>query len=96
MKKYIYIALIALTSCNLDNSHEVRYSPDGTDSIAHVQYFDGDQYTSFDMPYAQFKMLYSEGGYEACYEYALQHELPVYWQRKYAGYKKKESRPIRE
>lgn len=89
MKKLFYIALIALASCRPDESHEVRYSPDGTDSIAHVSYFDGSQFNIFDMAYAQFKTLYDEGGYEACYEYARTHELPVAWQRKYAGYKKR-------
>lgn len=86
MKHLIYI-LLALASCK-DTHHEVRYNADGTDSVVHVSYFDGQQFTSFYMNYPQFKVLYDSVGYEGCYDYARAHELPVYWLREYSKYKR--------
>lgn len=87
MKHLFYILLIALASCK-DTTHEVRYSPDGSDSVVYVRYYDGQQFTSFYMAYPQFRVLYDSVGYEGCYEYARHHQLPVFWQRKYSKYKK--------
>jgi hypothetical protein len=87
MKHLIYILLLALASCR-DTAHEVRYKPDGTDSVVHVNYFDGKQFTTFYLDYPTFKILYDSVGYEGCYDYRIAHELPVYWQREYSRYKK--------
>lgn len=94
MKKILAIALF-FVSCNggltpgsLPSLHEVRYSPDGKDSIACVKYFDGNQYNTFCMGYALFKDVYDKEGYEGCYEYYLSHELPEFWLKEYKQYKK--------
>lgn len=89
MKHLIYIALFAI-ACNggLTSNHEVRYSPDGKDSIAYVQYFDGKQFNNIYMGYEQFKTLYDDGGYEAVYDYYLGHQLPEVWRKKYETYKR--------
>jgi hypothetical protein len=87
MKKLIYILFFALVSC-AEYSHEVRYSPDGKDSIAYVRYYDGQQIHTFYMPYEQFKIVFDNQGYEGCYDYARRNELPVFWLKKYSKYKK--------
>lgn len=89
MKHLIYITLLAI-ACNggLTSTHEVRYSPDGKDSIAYVQYYDGKQYNNIYMGYEQFKTLYDDGSYEAVYEYYLAHELPAFARKKYSMYKR--------
>lgn len=86
MKHLIYIALL-LASCK-DTTHEVRYKPDGTDSVVHVSYYDGHQFTTFYMSYPNFKVLYDSLGYEGCYDYARAHELPDFWLREYSTYKR--------
>lgn len=87
MKKILYILLFALTSCK-ETSHEVRYKPDGTDSVVHVSYYDGNQFNTFYMAYELFKDVYDKEGYEGCYEYCLSHDLPDYWLCEYSKYKK--------
>lgn len=88
MKHLIYITLLAI-ACNggLTSTHEVRYSPDGNDSVVVMKYYDGHQYNNIYMGYELFKDLYDEGGYESVYDYYLAHELPEYWLKKYATYK---------
>jgi hypothetical protein len=86
MKKLILLLL--LTGCSRPSTtHKVSYSPDGMDSIAVVNYFDGQQFNTFYLPYPLFKDLYNDGGYESVYDYYLAHELPEYWLKKYATYK---------
>ena len=87
MKHLLYILLFALISCK-ETHHEVRYKPDGSDSVVHVTYFDGSQFTTFYMSFPNFKIIYDSLGYEGCYDYARSHELPVYWQREYSKYKR--------
>jgi hypothetical protein len=87
MKHLIYILFFAIASCK-ETTHEVRYSPDGTDSVAHISYYDGKQFTTFYMSYPNFKIIFDSLGYEGCYEYAREHELPVFWLREYSKYKK--------
>lgn len=88
MKKLILILLLA--SCrNSQSLHEVQYSPDNTDSVAYVWYYDGQQHYTFHMPYEQFKALYDEGGYESVYDYYREHELPEHFKKKYEAYRVK-------
>lgn len=92
MKKLLsIIALYALLSCNGSPypAHEMRYSPDGKDSVVRMTYFDGRAFYEFYMHYVVFESLYKEGGYDKCYEYHTDHMLPVYWERKYRTYKPK-------
>lgn len=86
MKLLSIILLFALLSCS-DTSHEVRYKPDGTDSVAYIRYFDGVQFNTFYMSYPNFKIIYDSAGYEGCYEYYINHEMPLYWKREYSKYK---------
>lgn len=90
MKKLLYIALVALASCNVNSMHEVRYSSDGRDSVVFMMYFDGEQYNNAYINYPQFKTLYQEGGYDAVYDYVTTQDMPVYWMRKYAEYKRRD------
>lgn len=88
MKQLLIIFLLfALLSCK-DTNHEVRYSPDGKDSVVYVSYYDGRQFTTFYMGYGQFKAVYDEEGYEGCYDYYREHELPAHWLRTYSKYKR--------
>lgn len=88
MKKILL--LILLTACNsgFDSRHEVRYSPDGKDSVVYMMYFDGRQFNNVYMNCQQFDVLYDDGGYEAVYDYYLGHQLPVHWLKKYKEYKR--------
>lgn len=90
MKKIIYIAMVALASCNdsLPTTHEVRYSDDGKDSVVYVKYFDGKQYNEIYMNYQQFEVLFNEDGYEGVNDYYMSHGLPLYWLRAYMSYKR--------
>lgn len=90
MKKLFYIALIALASCNVKSMHEIRYSPDGRDSVVFLMYFDGEQYNNTYIGYSDFTELYKEGGYEAVYEYAAKQDWPEYWVKKYSVYKRRD------
>lgn len=85
MKKIIL--LLFLISCKPTTHHEVRTSPDGKDSVAFILYFDGKQYNQFYIPFPAFKTVFESGGYEGCYEYYLDNELPIKAQSKYATYK---------
>lgn len=92
MKKILsIIALSFLLSCNGSPgpAHEMRYAPDGKDSVVYVRYFDGRTFNEFYMHYVVFDSLYEEGGYDKCYEYHIDHMLPVYWERKYRTYRPK-------
>lgn len=90
MKKLLIISLVFLASCKgceLETNHEIRYSPDGKDSVVFMMYYDGQQYNSVYMNYLQFNTLYGEGGYEAVYDYYREHELPDHWRKMYQQYK---------
>lgn len=86
--KHLFIILFFLASC-ADTSHEVRYSPDGKDSVVYVKYFDGQQFVTFYMNYAPFKLVYDEEGYEGCYYYYRDHQLTAEKLREYNKYKRK-------
>lgn len=86
MKKILL--LILLTACNgLDSRHEVRYSPDGKDSVVYLMYYDGQQFNNVYMNCQQFEVLYKDGGYEEVYDYYWGHQLPEYWLKKYKTFK---------
>jgi hypothetical protein len=89
MKKLLL--LILLTACNggLTSTHEVRYSPDGKDSVVYMMYYDGKQYNNVYMTPLQFNGLFDEGGYEGVYDYYISHQLPEYWLNKYKSYEKR-------
>lgn len=87
MKRLLPI-LFFLTSC-ADTSHEVRYSPSGKDSVVHVKYYDGQQFNAFYMNYGAFKEVHSEEGYEGCYNYYRENQLPKEKLREYSKYKRK-------
>jgi hypothetical protein len=92
MKRLLPILLFALASCkgcDLSTYHEKRYSPDGKDSVAYVFYYDGQQFNNFYVPYSQFVQLHKDGGYEAVYEYYLDHQLSDHDRELYKTYKKK-------
>lgn len=92
MKKVLsIIALSVLLACNgvPGPAHEMRYSDDGKDSVVHVSYFDGRSFNEFYLSYMAFYTLFEEGGYDKCFEYHLDHELPEYWMKKYSTYKPK-------
>lgn len=80
-----------MLSCNGQPgpTHEVRYSPDGKDSVVHITYFDGRVFNDFYLHYVVFESLYKEGGYDKCFEYHTDHVLPVYWKRRYRTYEAK-------
>lgn len=90
MKKLLSIITLAvLLSCNgtPDPIHEVRYSADGKDSVVLIRYFDGRAFNEFYMHYVVFDSIYEGEGYDKCYEYSKEHELPVYWQERYKDYR---------
>lgn len=87
MKKLLPILFFALASCT-DYNQEVRYSPDGSDSVVHINYYDGQQFNTFYMAYEQFKMIYDNQGYEGCYYYYREHQLSAEKLREYSKYKK--------
>lgn len=89
MKKLLLLILLIACNGGLTSTHEVRYSPDGKDSVVYVQYYDGSQYNSLYMVPEQFDHLYDEGGYEQVYDYYLGHQLPEYWLNKYRAYEKR-------
>lgn len=92
MKKLLSIVSISfLLACNGEPTpaHEMHYSPDGKDSVVFVSYFDGRTFNEFILHYAVFESLYKDGGYDKCFEYHLDHELPEYWVKKYSTYKPK-------
>lgn len=79
--------LLFLISCKPTTHHEVRYSPDGKDSVAFIMYFDGQQFNRFYIAYPAFRTVFESGGYEGCYEYYLDNELPLKVVSKYDTYK---------
>lgn len=98
MKKILYILLLALASCSEESTtHEVRYSPDGTDSVAYVRYFDGQQFNNFFMPHENFKIIFDSAGYAGVYEYWRDYTLPLpeFWRKRYSTYKVKDTLQIR-
>jgi hypothetical protein len=86
--KIFFPILFFLTSC-AEYNHEVRYSPDGTDSVVYVRYYDGQQFNTFYMQYEEFTVIRESQGYEGCYYYYREHQLPQYWLKEYSKYKRK-------
>lgn len=68
---------------------EMRYSPDGKDSVVYLLYFDGQQFNSLYVAKEQFDALYKQDGYEAVYDYCMSHDLPEHLRKKYLTYKRR-------
>lgn len=89
MKKLLVISALFVIGCNgeLPSTHEMRYSPDGTDSIAYVTYRHNGVVAFFPMSYNLFEELYKQGGYKAAFEYYNREDMIEYLKKKYSRYK---------
>lgn len=89
MKKLLLaIVCFSFISCESSSDHEVRYSPDGKDSVVYVNYRDDNgNMQNFWMNYMIFSMLMHQGGYGSVYNYYHSHPNPHYNPTIYQNYK---------
>lgn len=95
MKKLLsFLLVLTMLSCEDNNDHEVRYSPDGKDSTVYVRYVDNSGNTqSFWMNYMMFQMLMNNGGYSSVYNYhRSNYNNPIYRNNynRYTRYERRE------